>query len=77
MANPVRADRLTHNEETVADEIEKDLAKLFDKWGFKGFPKNVVVPMALLLAIDEAKRSGISYKSVLETLQMVFGRKLS
>ena len=71
------ADRLTHAEETIANEIEHDFAKLFERWSYKGHPKNFVVPTALLIALDEARRSGISFQSALETLQLIYRRKLS
>ena len=68
-------DRLTPTEEATANAIEQDFAGLFDRWTERGFPRNVVVPMALIVAVDAAKRSGVSFESAVETLQLIWHGK--
>lgn len=65
-------DHLTPTEEATANAIEQDFAGLFDRWTERGFPRNVVVPMALIVAVDAAKRSGVSFESAVETLKMIW-----
>jgi hypothetical protein len=65
-------DRLTPTEEATANAIEADFAKLFDRWSERGFPRNVVVPMALIVAVDAAKRNGVSFEKAVETLQLIW-----
>ena len=66
------SDMLTPTEEATANAIEQDFAKLFDRWTERGFPRNVVVPMALIVAVDAAKRSGVSFESAVETLKLIW-----
>lgn len=65
-------DRLTPTEEATANAIEADFNVLFDRWSERGFPRNVVVPMALIVAVDAAKRSGVSFESAAETLKLIW-----
>jgi hypothetical protein len=65
-------DRLSPTEEATANAIEQDFAGLFDRWSERGFPRNVVVPMALIVAVDAAKRSGVSFESAVETLKLIW-----
>lgn len=64
--------QLTPTEEATANAIEDDFTRLFDRWVDRGFPRGVVVPMAFIMAIDAAKRCGVSYESAVETLQLVW-----
>ena len=66
------ADTLTPTEEATANAIEQDFASLFERWTERGFPRDVVVPMALLVAVDAAKRNGVSFESAVETLKMIW-----
>lgn len=66
------SDTLTPTEEATANAIEQDFASLFERWTERGFPRNVVVPMALLVAVDAAKRNGVSFESAVETLKMIW-----
>lgn len=66
------SDRLTPTEEATANAIESDFQALFDRWSDRGFPRNVVVPMALIIAVDAAKRSGVSFESAVETLKLIW-----
>jgi len=68
----VSPDRLSPTEEATANAIEADFQKLFDRWGDLGFPRNIVVPMALIVAVDAAKRAGVSFESAAETLKMIW-----
>lgn len=68
-------DRLNPTEEATANAIEQDFNVLFDRWNERGFPRNVVVPMALIVAVDAAKRSGVSFESAVETLQLIWHGK--
>lgn len=69
-------DRLTPTEEATANAVEADFQALFDRWSDRGFPRNVTVPMALIVAVDAAKRAGVSFESAVETLKMIwFGSK--
>ena len=68
---------LTATEEATVDAIEADFAKLFDRWSDRGFPRDVVVPMAFIVAVDAAKRAGISFESALDTFKMVWFGKSS
>jgi hypothetical protein len=71
-------DRLTPTEEATANAIEADFAALFDRWSDRGFPRDVVVPMAFIVAVDVAKKSGISFERAVETLQLIWhGREPS
>jgi len=74
---PVEAtsERLTPTEEATADAIETDFEALFDHWSDRGFPRNVVVPMAFIVAVDSAKQAGISFESAVETLQLIWHGK--
>lgn len=74
---PVEAtsERLTPTEEATADAIETDFETLFDRWSDRGFPRDVVVPMAFIVAVDSAKRAGISFESAVETLQLIWHGK--
>jgi len=65
-------DTLTPTEEATANAIEQDFASLFERWTERGFPRDVVVPMALLVAVDAAKRNGVSFESAVETLKMIW-----
>jgi hypothetical protein len=65
-------DRLSPTEEATANAIEQDFAGLFDRWSERGFPRNVVVPMALIVAVDAAKRSGVSFESAADTLRLIW-----
>lgn len=71
----VFADRLTPTEEATANAIENDFQSLFDRWSDRGFPRNIVVPMALIVAVDAAKRSGVTFESAVETLQLIWHGK--
>ena len=72
------SDHLTPTEEATVNAIEADFQKLFDRWLDRGFPRNVVVPMAFLVAVDAAKRAGVSFDSAAETLQLIWhGREPS
>ena len=74
----VSPDRLTATEEATANAIEADFTKLFDRWSDRGFPRDVVVPMAFIVAVDAAKRSGVTFESAVETLQLIWhGKELS
>lgn len=66
------ADTLTPTEEATANAIEQDFASLFERWTERGFPRDVVVPMALLVAVDAAKRNGVSFESAVETLKLIW-----
>lgn len=66
------SDTLTPTEEATANAIEADFASLFERWTERGFPRNVVVPMALIVAVDAAKRSGISFESAIETFKLIW-----
>lgn len=66
------SDTLTPTEEATANAIEQDFASLFERWTERGFPRDVVVPMALIIAVDAAKRSGISFESAVDTLKMIW-----
>lgn len=68
-------DRLTPTEEATANAIEADFAKLFDRWSDRGFPRDVVVPMAFIVAVDVAKKSGISFERAIETMQLIWHGK--
>ena len=68
-------DRLNPTEEATANAIEADFTALFDRWSDRGFPRNIVVPMALIVAVDAAKRSGVSFESAVETLQLIWHGK--
>lgn len=68
-------DSLTTTEEATATAIEADFHSLFERWIDRGFPRNVVVPMAFILAVDTAKRSGVSFERAVETLQIVWHGK--
>jgi hypothetical protein len=65
-------DRLSPTEEATANAIEQDFAGLFERWSERGFPRTVVVPMALIVAVDAAKRSGVSFESAVETLKLIW-----
>lgn len=65
-------DRLSPTEEATANAIEADFAMLFDRWRDRGFPRNVVVPMALIVAIDAAKNAGVSFESAIATLELIW-----
>jgi hypothetical protein len=65
-------DHLTPTEEATANAVEADFQALFDRWSERGFPRAVVVPMALIIAVDAAKRSGVSFESAVETLKMIW-----
>ena len=65
-------DHLTPIEETTANAVETEFEALFDRWSERGFPRNVVAPMALIIAVDAAKRSGISFESAVETLKLIW-----
>jgi hypothetical protein len=69
---PVIEDCLTTTEEAAAHAIEADFEALFARWLDRGFPRNVVVPMAFLVAVDTAKRAGISFESAADTLRMIW-----
>lgn len=69
------AERLSPTEEATANAIEADFKTLFDRWSDRGFPRNVVVPMAFIVAVDAAKRSGVSFESAVETLQLIWHGK--
>ena len=71
----VPPDRLTPTEEATANAIEADFKTLFDRWSDRGFPRNVVVPMAFIVAVDVAKKSGVSFEKAVETLQMIWHGK--
>jgi len=64
--------RLSPTEEATANAIEADFTKLFDRWTDRGFPRNVVVPMAFIVAVDAAKRSGVSFESAVQTLKLIW-----
>jgi hypothetical protein len=66
------SDTLTPTEEATANAIEQDFASLFEWWTERGFPRNVVVPMALIVAVDAAKRSGVSFESAVEALKLIW-----
>lgn len=66
------AHKLTPTEEATANAIEADFATLFDRWSDRGFPRNVVVPMAFIVAVDAAKRAGVSFESAVETMQLIW-----
>jgi len=68
-------DRLTPTEEATANAIEADFQKLFDRWGDLGFPRDVVVPMAFIVAVDVAKKSGVSFERAIETMQLIWHGK--
>lgn len=63
---------LTPTEEAAADAIEQDFAGLFERWSERGFPCAVVVPMALIVAVDAAKRGGVSFESATDTLRLIW-----
>jgi hypothetical protein len=65
-------DSFTPTEEAAANAIEVDFETLFARWGERGFPRNVVAPMAFVVAVDAAKRSGISFESAVETLKLIW-----
>jgi hypothetical protein len=65
-------DHLTPTEEATANAVEAEFEALFDRWGERGFPRSVVVPMALIVAVDAAKKSGVSFESAVETLKMIW-----
>lgn len=65
-------DQLTTTEEAAAHAIEADFEALFARWLDRGFPRNVVVPMAFLVAVDTAKRAGISFESAADTLRVIW-----
>lgn len=69
---PAAPDLLTPTEEATANAIEADFKTLFDRWSDRGFPRDVVVPMAFLVAVDAAKRSGVSFESAVETLKLIW-----
>lgn len=75
MHEPQREDALTTTEEATANAIEADFQTLFERWIGRGFPRDVVVPMAFILAVDTAKRSGVSFERAIETLQVVWHGK--
>lgn len=64
--------KLTATEEATANAIEADFATLFDRWSDRGFPRDVVVPMAFIVAVDAAKRAGVSFESAVETMQLIW-----
>lgn len=66
-------DQLTPAEEATANAIEADFALFFDRWRDRGFKRDVVVPMAFIVAVDAAKQNGISFDSALETMRMIWG----
>lgn len=68
----VAPDRLTPTEEATANAIEADFQTLFERWSERGFPRDVVVPMALIVAVDAAKRSGVSFESAVATLKLIW-----
>ena len=65
-------DRFSPTEEATANAIEQDFAGLFARWSERGFPRDVVVPMAFIVAVDAAKRSGVSFESAVETLKLIW-----
>lgn len=71
-APQLNENHLTDTEEATASAIEADFAKLFERWNDCGFPRSVVVPMAFVVAVDAAKRSGVSYERALETLELIW-----
>lgn len=75
MHEPQREDALTPTEEATANAIEADFHTLFERWISRGFPRDVVVPMAFILAVDTAKQSGVSFERAVETLQVVWHGK--
>lgn len=70
-------DRLTPIEEAAATAIEADFALFFDRWRDRGFNRDVVIPMAFIVAVDAAKQSGISFESALDTMRMIWHGKPS
>lgn len=69
---PVDAERLSPTEEATANVVEADLQDVFERWEARGFPRQVTVPMMLLTAVDIAKRSGVTFESAVETLQLIW-----
>ncbi len=66
------SEHLTPMEEQTANAVELDFQTLFDRWSERGFPRDVVVPVALVVAVDAAKRAGISFDSAVETLKLIW-----
>lgn len=59
-------------ETLIADEIDKDFERLFERWREKGYATEFVVPTALVFAMHTAKHHGISFESAIETLQLIW-----
>jgi hypothetical protein len=71
-AAQIDENRLSPTEEATANAIETDFTLLFERWTALGYPREVIVPMALITAIDAAKGAGVSFETVLETLKLIW-----
>lgn len=68
-------DRLTPTEEATVNAIEADFAELFERWEARGFPRTVVIPMALFFIVDLAKRTGVTFKRAVDTMHLIWHGK--
>ena len=66
------ADCLTPTEQATTHAIERDFAALFARWEARGFPRTVVIPMALFFTVDVAKRSGVTYERAADTFHVIW-----
>lgn len=64
-------------ETLVADEIDKDIERLFARWREKGYSAESVIPIVFIYATHIAKHNGITFESAVETLQLIFHGKPS